>query len=568
MTTGASSWWSDRNAGALVVGAALVAAGAFVMNGWVQDDGPKILFDPRIHEWSGLYRGFVESYWAPPSKSGLFRPLAMAAFTAQWMLGGGEVLLFRIIDLLLYAGSAYAVWCVARRLLPRGPAAAVGILFAVHPVHTEVMAAAVNQGESVVVILAGVSILLWWDLIEGRRRAATVFPLLALAYVAALGFKEHALILPVLCMAAELKDTTTPWRERLRARGPLLAGLLSLGVVWWLWRGQVLGDLAGAAAAEGLRGDSIGQRLVTMLGVVPEWIRLVVWPASLRSDYAPRQIDPDLGWGIAQWIGVFALIGWSAALRWAWSRDRTIAIGLLIVAVGLAPVSNVLVPTGILLAERTLFLPSVGVVLVFGALLMRGVPWWRNAAPGARGVVGMAGAALVMAAVARDIRRAPDWHDFGSFITAQLRDAPLSWRAHTGYGIWAFEQGDRLAGERNLREAIALWPHHARPYHTLADYYRSDGLCEPAAPLYAAGLEREPDRPRQRLSATACLLWLGRYAEAATTARGGAPTDRDAALLVAAADVADSAARVRAPHHTVRLAPLRDHASEIGWRSR
>lgn len=557
----------ERIGALLVLVASVAAAGAFVANGWVQDDGPKILYDPRVHDWSGVFRGFVESYWAPPSKSGLFRPLAMATFTLQWIVGQGEVLLFRVVDLLLYALSAFAVWRVAARLLPYWPAVVVGILFAVHPVHTEVMAVAVNQAESMVVILTALSFLLWADLIAGRRPLATVAPLLVLAYLAALGFKEHALLLPFFLLLAELTDNTTPWRERVRARGGLFVGLLIVGTGWWLWRAHVLGDLAGAAAAEGLRGESFGQRIVTMLGVVPEWLRLLVWPAILRSDYAPRQIDPDLGWGVAQWIGVLCLAGWGLALAAAWRRDKVIVIGLLFVALALAPVSNILVPTGILLAERILFLPSVGVVLIAGALLARLAPWWESAEKSARGFALVMGSGVVVLAVARDIERAPDWRDFGSFITAQVRDAPLSWRAHTGYGIWAFEHGDRRTGEHELQQAIALWPHHARPYHTLADYYRSDGLCEPAIPLYQAGLEREPDRPRQRLSATTCLLWLGRYTEAAATARGGVPTDRDAEKLAAAALVADSAARVQAPIHTVRLVPLRDHATEVGWRT-
>lgn len=557
----------ERIGALLVLVASIAAAGAFVMNGWVQDDGPKILYDPRVHQWSGVWRGFIESYWAPPSKSGLFRPLAMSTFTLQWIAGGGEVLLFRVVDLLLYLLATLAVWRVAARLLPPWPAVAVGILFAVHPVHTEVMAVAVNQGESVVVILTAVAFLLWADLVGGGRSVGRVAPLLVLAYLIALGFKEHALLLPCFLLIAELTDTTTPWRERLRARGALLALLLVVGAAWWLWRAHVLGDLAGAAAAEGLRGDTFGERVVTMLGVVPEWLRLLVWPAMLRSDYAPRQIDPDLGWGAAQSIGLLCIAAWVLALAWAWRRDRTIAIGLLIVALALAPVSNIVIPTGILLAERTLFLPSMGVVLIAGALLARLTPWWEDADRGARGFALVMGSGVAVLAVARDIQRAPDWRDFGSFISAQVRDAPLSWRAHTGYGIWAFEHGDRRTGEQELQQAIALWPHHARPFHILADYYRGDGLCEPAVKLYATGLELEPDRPRQRLSATTCLLWLGRYAEAATTARGGAPTDVDAAKLAVAADVADSAARAKAPIHSVRLAPLRDHATEVGWRA-
>ena len=158
---------------------------------------------------------------------------------------------------------------------------------------------------------------------------------------------------------------------------------------------------------------------------------------------------------------------------------------------------------------------------------------------------------------ARDWRRGPDWRSPEAFVRSQLRDSPDSWRANTAYGIWEFEEGDRRLGEAHLRRAIELWPHHARPYHLLADYYRGDGLCVPALPLYADAIAREPDRPRQRISAAACLVWEGQYAEAAIVARGPSmePKDRvrlDAILVTA--DSADAAGQlaVRAFREAVR----------------
>ena len=46
--------------------------------------------------------------------------------------------------------------------------------------------------------------------------------------------------------------------------------------------------------------------------------------------------------------------------------------------IALFPVSNVLVPTGIILAERTLYLPSVGFLLVVGRAAARGLPGGRG----------------------------------------------------------------------------------------------------------------------------------------------------------------------------------------------
>ena len=554
----------DRVALLIVVALAVAAAAPFVLNQWVYDDAPRILYDHRVQEWSGLWRGFTETYWPPPSKSGLYRPLAMTSFTLQWMLGGGRVLLFRVMDLVCYVAAVVMAWRLARRLFAREAAFAAVALFAVTPLHTEVIAAAVDQGESLVAALLIAAALLWLDLLEGKRTSRSAGLLIAACYLAALGFKENALILPGLLTTMLL---VVPWQEAKR-RGALrlLAAFSILGALWWGMRAGIAGDLAGAAAAEGLRGESATTRLVTMLGVVPRWARLFAWPSHLQSDYSPNEIDVSGTWGSSQTAGLLLLLAWGGVTAWALRRDRRLALGLLWLAIALFPVSNVLLPTGILLGERTLFLASVGVALILAALFAKGQGAWRTAGTPARGVVVAALGALLVAGWVRDLHRAPDWHDADSFVHAQLRDGPRSWRAHTAMGIWLFEHGADRDGEQELRTAISIWPHHARPYHLLADYYRGDGYCLPAMPLYAEGIAREPDRPRQRLSAVSCALWLGHYPEAAALARGGAPTDLDAEALRLAALTADSAAAAHAPVGTVRLAPTRDHATEIGWR--
>src|SRR5690606_33726767 len=106
-------------------------------------------------------------------------------------------------------------------------------------------------------------------------------------------------------------------------------------------------------------------RAQTVLGVIPEWGRLLVWPASLQADYGPPQIPIGGPFEARHLLGLGILVAWALSL-WITIRLRLrlIAIGLAWIPVALSPVSNLLFPTGILLAERTLFLPSVGIALI------------------------------------------------------------------------------------------------------------------------------------------------------------------------------------------------------------
>jgi protein O-mannosyl-transferase len=184
--------------------------------------------------------------------------------------------------------------------------------------------------------------------------------------------------------------------------------------------------------------------------------------------------------------------------------------------IGYFPVSNVLIPSGIVLAERTLFLPSVGIVLVAGLLA---AAWPTSRAMRGIGVAVVFG--LVAAGVARSASRHTVWRDQAVLIRQTLIDAPLAYRPHRSMAKMLFNVDEVALGERYYREALRLYP----PLHVagweLADEYRKRGLCEPALPLYREALEIQPNQPGARAAYLACLAWLGDHAAAREQATAG-----------------------------------------------
>src|SRR6266446_4012861 len=74
-------------------------------------------------------------------------------------------------------------------------------------------------------------------------------------------------------------------------------------------------------------------------------------------------------------IGLACLVLWAALLVLAWRRQRRLeAYGLGWIAIAFLPVSNLVFSTGVLLAERTMYLPSVGLALAAGMALARVPP--------------------------------------------------------------------------------------------------------------------------------------------------------------------------------------------------
>jgi hypothetical protein len=274
--------------------------------------------------------------------------------------------------------------------------------------------------------------------------------------------------------------------------------------------------------------------------VLPDLVRLLVWPARLYADYSPAHVMVSSTPNPSQLNGLVVGVGAVVLFVFAWKRSATAALGFLLAAVALAPTANVLLPSGILLAERTLYLPSAGILLALGAA----IAWADRRFPAPANVrdAGMfaLGAVLVLG-LARSIDRQRVWRSTPDLFYTMVTDQPASFKAHQVWGGLLFERGDLAGGEREWRMAIRIFPGYHKLYQDLAHRYREKGLCVPAIPLYEKALELDRGLPLSRAGLVACQLGLGRFREARNTARLGILDGNDPGWFRARLRSADSA---------------------------
>jgi protein O-mannosyl-transferase len=399
------------------VGAAIVAALAIVasirgvFNDFVYDDIPIIQDNARIHQFDFAHvrEIFSHAYWPPPFVEQLYRPLTLAGLAAQHAVGGGSPMVFRLVSYALYAATAVLGYRLASRMLDPWPSLGVAALFAVHPVHVEAVALGVNQAELVVSLIA---LVMTTSYIDWRRAGAIrgrQWALLAVLYAVATLVKESGFVLPLFLVAADvtiLRVKASPPPSRADALG--YASLAAVAAASLALRFAVAGAPAFAVvpAAE-LRGLSVVGRLGVMLHVVPMWLRLLVWPRHLQVDFAPGEIES--GGAIEAVFGLLILCGLAAAIVSALRRDRVLAFGLLWMTIALVPVSNIL-PTGVILGERTLFLPSIGFVIAAGAIAQRALATPAMAARWRRLALAEVCALLVVLGLLRSAGRQAVWN--------------------------------------------------------------------------------------------------------------------------------------------------------------
>jgi hypothetical protein len=503
-----AAWWAG--------GLALLVALPSILNGFVYDDVQAIVENPLLHALGNSPRIWTSSYWPLGL---LYRPLTVQLFALEWYAGGGSPLPFHVMNLLLYGAVTMLVTRVAGRWLPSFGAGAAGLLFAVHPVHVEVVANGVGQSEllAALFVLIGVDRYLTWREdpagFTGPRRAALVA-----CYGLAIAAKETGYVLPALLLGIELIGAGSgPIKPRLRRAGSVLGLLGCVALAGLLVRVILFGGLAGEVPQLPLRGLGPGDRIVAMLAVLPHWVRLLLWPAHLQAHYGPPELPVSAGLSSLHLLGLTLLIGLVALFGWALRRARPLAIGLAWTAVGLLPVANLATPTGVLLAERTLLLPSVGVALGFGWVVLTAAARVRTPV----GRLAVRGVLLLLLGLGgwRFLTRNGVWHDQARFFASLERDAPGSYRAQLTAGIY-YKGVRRMAdAERAMQRAWSLYRDDPAVFEEYGQLYRIQGRCDRGLAIFAEGVERHPDETVVRARLIECALALGDTTRARQVAR-------------------------------------------------
>lgn len=428
--------------------------------GLVFDARAIIAGDFRIQSWdpATIKLIFTHEYWWPETTSDLYRPLTTLSYWANYtLLGGGtRVLGYHIVNFLLHWANVVLVLVVVDRLSKRFVLALVAAaLFAVHPVNTEAVTNVVGRAD----LLATLSVLFggWCYLRACDERAAHGAGwLVAMGASALTGvfMKETAVVIGAFVVTYDAlwrvprlpgktlrERLTSGWRNLAPAYVALAPAALAFIVTRIVIHRHtalvseqfVDNPIAGAAWFPGF---------MTAWKVIGRCVALLMFPRVLSCDYSYSQIplyfESDDPWQNAQaWVGVLLV----AALVWVAWRSRksntAVAWGIWFFLLALLPTSNLIVPIGSIMAERFLYLPSIGFCVVAAyALLALGARLARatKAAPTMQPRVALAGAVLVTSAMgARAFVRNADWHDPISLWKSAVAAAPMSFRTHKGY---------------------------------------------------------------------------------------------------------------------------------------
>lgn len=509
----------------VLVGAALYLG--TLGHGYVYDD--EIVIEENIHVqngingihaiWTNNYLQGVQNF-----NDGLYRPLSPTMFALEVELFGQNPWIGHFMNVLMYALVCLFVFLFVKKLT-RGNdmlALVAGLLYAAHPIHTEVVAN-IKSRDEIMAALFGFAALYYtlkYEKLEFKNIAVVggLFLLSLFSKESAIAF---AVVIPLTHWFVH-RDTGNTFK--------VLAGLMAaIAIPWYLLHEHII-DSMSAPVDDGLFSamsnavlmtENKIDQMATGLLITMHYVYKSFIPYPLVNDYSPNAI---VAIRLASATGFFCLLFLSASfftgVYLLYKKRNVAGLGMLMFLILLAPVANIFLPIGTTMGERMAFAPSLGIVLILVAL------YDFIKLKQKKYILG--GLLLVFGFLT--IARAAQWESNLKLYAVDVVTQPESFRTHYNYATALNKSvgertGDQLTNRdrenlnlsvEHFTKALEVKPDYADGQLNLGNAYRRLGNNEKAKELYIKLISLKPDYSKAVYNLAATYFEEKNYAQAHT----------------------------------------------------
>ncbi len=449
------------------------------------------VFDDR---WHIVDNPHIRQLWPPwEILTHSSRPVVHLSLALNYALGALNPWGYHAFNLVIHLLAALVLYGVVHRTFLSEPlrsrwagasawlAAAVALIWVVHPLQTEAVTYVIQRGECLMGLFYlltlycairsnGSPLARWW--IAGA----------VLSCVLGIASKEVIATAPVVVLLYDRVFLARSWREVMQRRGMLYAGLAATLLLVPVLMANGPAEVPGwqPTAGFGYKGITPEDYLLTQGGVILHYLRLVFWPYPLCLDYGW-----GYGWPVARTIsealpGLLIVGGLAAAAVWAWRRKPALAFVGAWFFIILAPTSS-FVPIADLVFEHRMYLSLAAVIVLAVVFVYR----LGERLLGAR----------------RQLRQV-----LGGVVTAAVV-VPLA--------------GLTFQRNRDYRSEFAIWqdtaakcPNNPRAYNALGNLLIAEKKYQEALPLVQQALRIKPNYPEANCNMGLILAQTGKVADA------------------------------------------------------
>jgi protein O-mannosyl-transferase len=455
-----SGLWQRYSVHAPLLAVILVALAAYSNSfhgPFLLDNKEAILQDTRVHANTGdnVSRIFRTPYHQT-LLSGLYRPVTTWTYLLNYaILGSGTAPEgYHWLNFLLHAFNIVLVYCLALALFEdRTAALAASALWGIHPVLTESVTNIIGRADmlSAAGVLGALLCYRAAARAKGGRQIVAIAGVALAAGIAVWSKESGVVAIALLPLFDWLFLRGLPGRGRASAMG---AAAIPVALYFAVRAGVLARFPAGLIpyTDNPLLGASFWTARVTAFRVIAKYFGLLLWPAHLSADYSFSEIPAAVS--AVGYFGLSLCVAAAALALWALRRHKPLFFAILFFFIALAPVSNVFLLIGSVMAERFLYLPAVGFMLA----VVYGLRALAERAPQRRNAIGYALAFVLLVYAGRTYNRNSDWNDEQRFWESVTESAPGSYKGHVGLAskLPLIRRADRDRATAEIARTLAI----------------------------------------------------------------------------------------------------------------
>lgn len=460
---------------------------------------------------------------------GRYRPLSLVMFAIEMQLFGekrisktGKPVLSadreqlysynpfigHLVNLIFYALSVYLLFVLLGKWFPKQPMVAwIGaLLFALHPIHTEVVAN-IKSRDEIMALFFLICTFLQIDKIVHNQSIKNVI-LAGLFFFFAAMSKENAftfiVFVPILITVIYKKR----WKESFQGSLPVWIG----GIVYLALRTSMVGLPSTVETNPSILENPFVNaepaiKFGTIFVVLLRYLILLFVPHTLSSDYSYPQIEYVDFSDIEALAGLVIYLVMGALLIYGVIKKQTYALFLAAYLLPLSVASNIVFNIGAPMGERFVYMSSfgfaTGIAWIIATKLK--VPTWK-ALESNKGLLG----ALIVCGVFysyKTVGRNTDWYDNETLFTADIENSPNSakmnyYYANTHLKKQMADEKDPQSqewlaiAEKHFTKAVELYPDFGLGWYNLGLVKVQNGEGQAALPYAKRALEIEPNNAK------------------------------------------------------------------------
>ncbi|XP_065645098.1 protein O-mannosyl-transferase TMTC4 isoform X2 [Hydra vulgaris] len=473
------------------------------------DDNSAILLNEDIRSHTSVWQVFQNDFWGTSIRSNIshksYRPLTVLSFKLDYFLAGGyKPWGFHLVNIVLHTINSIFILQVfsvlfggirissdGRKIFTSPKASLLcGILFAIHPIHTESVAAIVGRADLLCCTSFILSFLCYSKHCYLDNGTWKYFLMSIILCAVSMFFKEQGITILGVCVGYELVmimklnniDNICNISQQKSLKRILLLTIWGLGLL--LFRIYIMSSSLPNFSFQDNPGSFQKSLIVRVYNYIYHYsinIWLLLSPHWLCFDWAMGCI-PIVGslTDLRLFAPMFMILCFSSIclktlLNLKIYFMRCFAMGVIFMVVPFLPSTNIFFRVGFVIAERNLYIPSIGflMLVVLGTVVLCSTVRLKM-------LVAFFWKLLIIIFFLKSYNRASKWLNEMDLFTSGLEVCPLNAKVHYNIGKVNQDKGNLDEAIKAYHEAIRLDSSYDQPLNNLGNIYKEKNMLQEA----------------------------------------------------------------------------------------